>query len=187
MGRVKAELRVYAAADGQYAVVRWVSLVKGDIYAGARFGEPFDTDLFRTSYHASGKNHIHIPVDPGRSIGEPGDPPTELSGKRQIASGGGDLRMLRWTTKAPKKDTETRKSLILDINEIPVQRCNPEVWIIEPNRPELAQEIQDEYSKPGFEVVDILHADWCNPEIVVIVWKLDDKAQAALEKSVKAQ
>ena len=187
MGRVKADLRVYATADGQYAIVRWVSLVKGDIYAGARFGKPLDADLFRTSYHASGKNHIHIPVHPGRSIGEPGDPPTELTGKRRIASGGGDLSMLDWTTKQPKKDTRTRKSLILDINETPVQRCNPEVWIMEPDKPELVREIHDECSKPGCEVVNMLHADWCNPAIVVIVWKLDDKAQAALEKAIKAQ
>lgn len=187
MARVKADLRVYAKADGQYAIMRWVRLDKNDIYAGAKFGKPLDANLFRTSYHATGENHIHIPVHPGRSIGEPGDPSAELIGKRHVTGGGGDLRMLDWTTKQPKKDSETRKSLILDIDKVPVQRCNPEVWIMEPGKPELVQEIIDEYSGPGCEVVNILHADWCNPEIVVIVWKLDDKDQAALEKSIKAQ
>ncbi len=88
MARVKADLRIYATVDDQFAILRWVRLDKRDIYAGARFGAPFDADLFRTSYHASGKNHIRIPVRPGRSIGEPGDPPTELTGKRRIASDG---------------------------------------------------------------------------------------------------
>ncbi len=187
MGRVKADLRVYARADCEYAIMRWVKLDKGDIYAGAKFGEPLDPDLFRSSYHATGKNHIHIPVQPGRSIGEPGEPPTEITGRRRIVSGGGDLRMLHWSSKQPKKDTKSRKSLILDVNEIPVQRCNPEVWIMEPDRLELAQEIYDKYSKPGCEVINMLHADWCNPAIVIVVWKLDDKAQAALEKAIIEQ
>ncbi len=95
--------------------------------------------------------------------------------------------MLHWSSKQPKNDTKSRKSLILDVNEIPVQQCNPEVWIMEPDRLELAQEIYDEYSKPGCEVINMLHADWCNPAIVIVVWKLDDKAQAALEKAIKAQ
>ncbi|UTW04508.1 hypothetical protein KDX31_05745 [Amphritea atlantica] len=187
MGRIKAELRVYATADGQYATMRYVSLRNFDLYTGTRFAPPFDDDkFFRASYHATGQNHLHIPVSPWRSIGEPGDKPSEFSEKRHITGGGGDLRMLHWTETPPKQNTARRKSLILDITEIPVQRCNPEVWIVEPNRPELVQEIHDEYSGPGCEVVAMLHADWCKPEIVIAVWKLNDEAQAALERSISA-
>ncbi|GGO76793.1 hypothetical protein GCM10011348_04840 [Marinobacterium nitratireducens] len=170
MGRIKAELRVYATAEGQYATMRYVTLRNFDLYTGSRFASPLDDNkVFRTSYHASGKNHLHIPVPPWRSIGEPGDRPSELLGKRHIAGGGGDLRMLHWSHKPPKQDTPKRKSLILDITKIPAQRCNPEVWIVEPNRPELVQEIHDWYNDKGGEIVAMLHADWCKPEIVIAV------------------
>ena len=187
MGKIRAELRVYAKADGQYALLRYVNYNRNDIYAGTGFIDGIGSNLFRASYHETGKNHIHIPVKPGKHIGVEGEPPSKLTDKRMITSGGGDLRMLKWSYGKPKKEKKNRKTLILDVEKIPVARCNVEVWIAPAARQDLIDEVLEEHNRPGTEVVATLKADWCDPEIIVVVWMLDDNAQSILENSIAKQ
>src|SRR5919202_1616982 len=106
MKKQKAELRILARMRDQFAVAFYASLQGYDLYCGSGLGFG-PRDMFRHSYHESGKSHLRIPTAAGRAIGEDSTPLAHLRGKRKIGGPSSELQGLKWGYQ-PKPDSTTR-------------------------------------------------------------------------------
>ena len=174
-----ADLRIVVRAGNDYAVAFYARLQGNDLYHGPRLSD--GSDLFKASYHESGKRHLRVPG--GRSISKPSVPLAKLKGKKHLGASSGDQKMLKWGYK-PKPDSPTRRTKILHAEDIKVPSWTTEVWALEPGRPELVEEAIKFYS-PGGVVVDYLLTEWPSPNLLIVIWTLKPEGWAALERSVK--
>jgi hypothetical protein len=181
--RQNAELRVVVRASNEYAVVFYASLQGTDLYCGPRLN--VGHELFRASYHESGMHHLRIPTFEGRTISEPGVPLAQITGKQRLGASSGNMSMLQWGYQ-PRHDSDTRRTLILDLLSIKVLSWTTELWALEPGQPKLLEEALEFY-KPSGEVIAHLLIDRCTPNLLAVVWTLIPDAWAALERSVSRQ
>ncbi len=177
-----ADLRIVVRAGNDYAVAFYARLQGNDLYYGPRLSVG-RSDLFKASYHENGKRHLRVPTRGGPSISEPSVPLAKVKGKKRLGASSGDQKMLEWGYK-PKLDSPTRRTKILDAEDINVPSWTTELWALEPGRPELVEEAIKFYS-PGGVVVDYLLAEWPSPNLLIVIWTLKSEGWAALGRSVK--
>jgi hypothetical protein len=182
MKKQQAELRVVVKAGDVYAAAFFVSLRGYDLYYGPRLN--FGQQLFRSSYHESGKSHIRLPTPTGRLIREPDVPLAKFKGKKKFGANSSTLQSLVWDYK-PDADSTTRRTLILDLKSLQnVPSWTTELWVLESGRLELIEEAIKSYERGGFVIAHV-HADWCNPTLLVVVWTLRPEAWASLEQAIE--
>ena len=148
------------------------------------YGTPLQQERmsFSSSYHDSGKTYLHTPV--GQRPGKSTTPLAQFAGKRELGTSSGDLRLLRWDYK-PKPDTSTRRTLVLDVTKLPrpLRSWTVALWGVEHGREDLVDEIVSGGVYGNMPVLGHLHADWTEPELVVVLWTLSPAAWTALERS----
>jgi hypothetical protein len=177
----KAELRIVFRAANAHAVAFYARLQGYDVYCGPRLN--FGNEVFRTSYHESGKSHLRIPTSKRRTINEPSIPLVQIRGKKRLAAGGSTLNMLNWGYK-PKLDSSTRRTLMIDLEEvIKLKEWGIELWALEPNQPQLVTEVLNSYIPGGVAIAHVI-ADWCTPNLIAIVWTLTPESSAALDRAI---
>jgi hypothetical protein len=172
----KAHLRVALHDNGKYQLVLRADIRGFDIYAGP----PWPKDLLRSSWHESGKVHIHTPV--GRDIGKPKVRPESFTGKAQLYQGG--YSGLDWSY-MPKPDSKTRRTLLIE-KEASSRSLNCAIWAIERNRSDLWKEVLAEYDgSRGLVLVSHIAIDWTQPSLLAVVSTLSDTAWVSLNASKK--
>ena len=176
-----ADLRIVVRTGNDYAVAFYAHLQGNDLYYGPRLSA--GSDLFKATYHESGKAHLRVPTRGGRLISEPSVPLAKVKGKKHLGASSGDQKMLEWGYK-PKPDSPTRRTKILDAEDINAPSWTTELWALEPGRPELVGEAIKFYSPEGV-VVDYVLAEWPSPNLLIVIWTLKSEGWAALERSVK--
>jgi hypothetical protein len=185
MKKQKAELRILTRIRDQYAVAFYASLQGYDLYCGSGLGFG-PKDMFRHSYHESGKPHLRIPTPAGRAIGEASTPLEHLTGKQKIGGSSTELQGLKWGYQ-PKPDSATRRTVTLDVEALNVPGFTSELWALEPGKPELVEEVFQEYKQVAGMVLAYASANWCTPSLLAVAWTLRPEAWAALERSMQAQ
>lgn len=177
----RADLRIVVHAANTHAVVLYASLRGHDVYFGPRLN--VGKQLFRHSYHESGKSHLRIPTSAGRAVMVPGVPLEQVKGKHRLGEWSSDLRMLKWGYK-PELDSATRRTKILDLDSLSDPSLTTALWAFEPGRPELMVETLDFYMSGGVVIAQLL-ADWCTPNLLAVAWTLAPESWAALARSRK--
>jgi hypothetical protein len=181
----KAELRILVRMRDQYAVAFYISLQGYDLYCGSGLGFG-PKEMFRHSYHESGKSHLRVPTSAGRAIGEADTPLAHLRGKQKIGASSSELQGLKWGYQ-PKPDSATRRTVTLDIEALTAPSFTSELWALEPGKPELVEEVFREYEQSAGVVLAHVSADWCTPNLLAVAWTLQPEAWAALERSMQKQ
>lgn len=101
----EADLRVVLRSEGRYQLLFFARLQEFDLYTGPGGLK----NLLRSSWHGTGKVHIHTPE--GRKVGVPRVMPEEFRGCAKLYSGG--YSGTDWSYR-PKPDSHTRRTLILE-------------------------------------------------------------------------
>jgi hypothetical protein len=185
MKQQKADLRIVVRARDRYAVAFYARLQGYDLYSGTRLN--FGPDqLFRHSYHQSGKSHLRVPTPASRAVGEDATPLAHLKGKQRIGAASSELQGLEWGYQ-PKPDSARRRSVIIDLESLTVPSFTSELWALEPGKPELVEEVFQWYEASAGVVLAYVIADWCTPNLLLVAWSLRPEAWAALERSMKNQ
>ena len=173
----KAELRIVAERQGQFALLWQANLNGDDLYAGtARLG---DREIFRFSYHATGQPHFH--VGPQRIITQRRPPTSQLQGVQRLHTWNPGLIAPGYE---PKPDSKTRRT-----SRLPFAEPRPiaiELWAVEGGRTSKPlDEVMKEkpYTYASCEVLASVLADWTNPQFVAVAWTVSK----ALQKSVEQQ
>jgi len=193
----KADIRVLLQAGDKYAVVFYAKLQGHNLYCGSglSFGPK---DMGRYSYHESGKSHLYVPRAEGlrMAIGEPGTPLAELKGKKRFPGPNSSIKALRWDAR-PKPDSSTRRTIIVDLEEdlkvltetpdFVTQGFSTDLWTLEPDKPELVEEALQFYASVAGVVLAHVSADWCTPNLLLVVWTLRPEALANLARSMEAE
>jgi hypothetical protein len=170
------ELRVLLFDGQQYAVYSRLSVRGHDIYTGS--GAHFDgREIFRHSHHASGQTHLRV-ADKIVSR-EERQRPASISGRLQLSAVSNTLPGLDWTYK-PKKESRTRRNVIIDMRSLTVPSFTAEVWAIEPGQRSQVDAVLAEFQNAKIITHD--HIDWTAPEFVIVAWSLPEQAWQSLMK-----
>jgi hypothetical protein len=185
MKKQKADLRIVVRAGDQYAVAFYARLTGYDLYCGSglSFGPK---DMFRHSYHESGKSHLRVPTPTGRAIGEAGTPLAHLKGKLKIGASSSEPQGLKWGYQ-PKPDSATRRTVTVDFEALTVPSFTSELWAIEAGKPELVEEVFQWYEESAGVVLAHVTAEWCTPNLLLVAWSLRPEAWATLERYIQNQ
>jgi hypothetical protein len=163
----KFELRVLLFDGERYAV--YLSVRRHDIYTSA--GHFDGRDLFRQSHHWSGQTHLRI-ADRMMSQ-ERNQRPDSVTAKVQIACTSTTLgTLIDWSYK-PKKESQARRNIIVDIRNLPTPQVTAELWAIESNRPENVSAILAQFKE--HLVIHHEHIAHIKPEFVVVIWTLSEQ------------
>jgi len=193
----KADIRVLVRAGDKYAVAFYVKLQGYNLYCGPdlSFGP---TDTFRYSYHASGESHLYVPRAEGVRMarGDPGTPLPELKGKQRFPGPNSSIKALKWDAR-PKPDSSTRRTIIVDLEvdlealtettDLVTPGFSTDLWTLEPGKPELVEEALQFYESSAGVVLAHASADWCTPNLLVVVWTPRPEVLANLERSMEAE
>ena len=184
-----AALRVAIVAEDDagamhYATAFYLTLTRrGDIYGGPGLDRNLagpGYQLFRHSYHRDGKTFLRVPG--GLERGADRLPPVEVRGKIELGGGSGSPDMLEWRIGRPDEDNERRRTMTIDLGRME-RSWTAQAWAIEPGRPDLVDEVLASYGAKG-EVLACAHADWCQPELLLLIWTLTPAGWAALDRSL---
>lgn len=170
----EADLRVALRSEGRYQLLFFARLQGFDLYAGPGGLK----SLLRSSWHGTGKVHIHTPE--GRKVGAPRVMPEEFRGCAKLYSGG--YSGTDWSYR-PKPDSPTRRTLILE--SIAVERgLSLDLWAVEPQRDDLVAEILAEYrGLKGIELISHTLVDWTRPQLMAVAGTLTAAAGEASRRS----
>jgi hypothetical protein len=117
-----------------------------------------------SSYHESGKGHVHAFRKKDRIIMPPSDSIRSLTGQRNL--GGWSVQHAEWGYKV-RPDTHHRKTAVLDA---PVRNPSTiDLWALEANCPELVARVLTE-SYGQVEVTTYLHVAATRPQLLAVVW-----------------
>lgn len=177
MARREAEVRVaLRGVSGKHALLLHAEIVGDDLY----YGSSFRGLRIRASYHRDGKSHVYAGAE--RMLSAPAAPLRSLRGK--VLLGGAsvsDLPALDWSY-TPVADRKHRRStLILDLEHLK-DPLSISLWGVERNHPELVREILDDRLR--IAVAHVL-ADWSQPQLLAVAWKLGDEVREALDQAAK--
>ena len=164
----KFDLRIVAFNGEHHALYLSLNLRGHDIYTSS--GHVDDRDLFRHSHHASGQTHLRV-ADQIISR-ERGQRPSNVTGKARIAIVSQSFNGLEWRYKL-RKETKTRRNIVIDTRVVNVPQFTVEIWTIEPKQGSLDDVLSE------FRIHKILiceHIASTTPEFVVVVWTLSAEA-----------
>lgn len=174
----RGDLRIVLRDGNRHAVLLFARVQGGDVYSGPRL--VYGGDLFRHSYHASGKQHRRMPA--GLSIGNPVAPPNNLTGKLQLSVVSSGPDALDWSYQA-KPDAASRVTRIIEAQDVAqYPSFTSELWAFEPGRPDLMDEHLRE--RQGIILAHVA-ADWTTPNLLGYVWTLEPQAWANLARAMR--
>jgi len=75
----------------------------------------------------------------------------------------------------------------MDLEALTVPSFTSELWALEPDKPELVEEVFQWYEVSAGVVLAYVIADWCTPNLLLVAWSLRPEAWAALERSMQNQ
>ena len=172
----KAHLRIALHDNGKYQLVLRANVDGFDIYAGPHGMK----NLLRSSWHETGKVHIHTPI--GRELGKPQVRPESFTGKAKLYQGayiGPD-----WSYR-PKSDSAVRRTLLIE-KPRDGRPLNCAIWAIEQGRIDLVNEVLTEYDgSRGLALVAHAATEWTQPSLLAVVSTLSDTAWASLNASTR--
>jgi hypothetical protein len=168
----KGELRIVVQNAGRYALYWYANFFGEDLYCGP--GAKFFQGA-RISHHASGKGHVHAGGQ--RHLAPVSTPPGRLVGKDRISGFSQDVGLLDWSYQ-PKRDAVHRKSLILDRPPLPL---SVDLWILQPRRPELVQEVLQEYRQT--RLLGQLHISVTSPELFAVAFTMTERGLASFARA----
>ena len=173
----RAELRVALQRKGRHALLYSASISGFDLYCSAHSGTTHHR--LESSYHESGKTHTKVGHDAYRLDDGWERDLASFKGYRRLYSGSAAPDGLTWTYK-PKKDSASRKTLVLDLDHVDLWIVD--LWMIEKHRLDLVLRVLDRGC--DFEIVDHARIDWTQPWLYAVAWRPTDELVSGLRDSL---
>ena len=174
----KAELRLVAERQGQFALLWQANLNGDDLYAGtARHG---DYEVFRFSYHATGQTHFYVGSQ--RIVTQRRPETAQLQNAQRLLTWNPGLLTPGYES---KPDSKTRRTSHLSLGDsMPLAI---ELWAVEGGRTtKPLDEVMKEkpYTYKSCEVLASVVADWTNPQVVAVAWTFSKDMKTSVEHQI---
>jgi hypothetical protein len=188
MSKPLAELRVIAKYGDEYASTVYVTQgIRGDIYCGyrIRWAENLGVkELFRSSYHRDGSLWHRIGQGPVKK--EMLACPRDLQGILHLGSRSPNLSDAQFLSQPPKLDTQTRRSLVVDLLDIFPEGFTVEIFACQSGQTDLFSE-ETSRKQERFRVLGSVMADWSTPNLGIFAWTLPREQWGNLDRAIEEE